>query len=117
MKALYDLPAPAKLNLFLHVTGRRDDGYHLLQSAFMLLDWCDVLHFDLTRTGHIEREDLTQPLPADDLIVRIVEGLPLTAPVVVVTDDGELRDRVGALGAMAVRLEPFLAVARRSGHG
>ena len=36
---LLNLPAPAKLNLFLHVVGRRDDGYHLLQSAFMLIDW------------------------------------------------------------------------------
>ena len=70
MKSLHHVPAPAKLNLFLHITGRRPDGYHLLQSAFMLLDWCDVLHFDLTRSGQIEREDLTQPLPADDLIVR-----------------------------------------------
>ena len=40
MRALYDIPAPAKLNLFLHITGRRADGYHLLQSAFMLIDWC-----------------------------------------------------------------------------
>ena len=47
MKALYDVPAPAKLNLFLHVTGRRPDGMHLLQSAFMLIDWCDTLHFEL----------------------------------------------------------------------
>jgi 4-diphosphocytidyl-2-C-methyl-D-erythritol kinase len=70
MNALHDVLAPAKLNLFLHITGRRPDGYHLLQSAFMLIDWCDVLHFDLTRSGQIEREDLTQPLPADDLIVR-----------------------------------------------
>ena len=70
MKSLHHVPAPAKLNLFLHITGRRPDGYHLLQSAFMLIDWCDVLHFDLTRSGQIEREDLTQPLPADDLIVR-----------------------------------------------
>jgi len=45
MRALHDVPAPAKLNLFLHVTGRRPDGYHLLQSIFMLLDWHDTLHF------------------------------------------------------------------------
>ena len=38
VKALYDLPAPAKLNLFLHITGRRADGYHLLQSVFILID-------------------------------------------------------------------------------
>ena len=70
MKALYDVPAPAKLNLFLHVTGRRDDGYHLLQSVFMLLDWSDVLHFELRNDGLIGRTDLNVPLPEDDLIVK-----------------------------------------------
>ena len=64
MQALYDVPAPAKLNLFLHVTGRRPDGYHLLQSVFMLIDWSDTLHFELRTDGAITREDLTQPLPA-----------------------------------------------------
>lgn len=70
MNALHDVLAPAKLNLFLHITGRRPDGYHLMQSAFMLLDWCDVLHFDRLNSGQIERQDLTTPLPAEDLIVR-----------------------------------------------
>ncbi|MDI9331143.1 MAG: 4-(cytidine 5'-diphospho)-2-C-methyl-D-erythritol kinase [Alphaproteobacteria bacterium] len=70
MNALHDVLAPAKLNLFLHITGRRADGYHQLQSAFMLIDWCDVLHFDLTEDGRITRQDLTVALPADDLIVR-----------------------------------------------
>jgi 4-diphosphocytidyl-2-C-methyl-D-erythritol kinase len=46
MKAIYDVPAPAKLNLFLHVTGRRPDGMHLLQSVFRLIDWRDTLHFE-----------------------------------------------------------------------
>ncbi|ADU98748.1 4-(cytidine 5'-diphospho)-2-C-methyl-D-erythritol kinase [Alicycliphilus denitrificans] len=75
MRALYDVPAPAKLNLFLHVTGRRPDGYHLLQSVFMLIDWCDTLHFELRADGAISREDLTQPLPADDLVVRAARAL------------------------------------------
>jgi len=70
MKTLHDVPAPAKLNLFLHVTGRRPDGYHLLQSVFMLIDWCDTLHFEKRPGGAISREDLTQPLPAQDLITR-----------------------------------------------
>jgi 4-diphosphocytidyl-2-C-methyl-D-erythritol kinase len=70
MNALYDVPAPAKLNLFLHIVGRRADGYHLLQSAFMLIDWQDTLHFERRPGGHIEREDLTVALPADDLITR-----------------------------------------------
>jgi 4-diphosphocytidyl-2-C-methyl-D-erythritol kinase len=47
MKSLHDVPAPAKLNLFLHITGRRPDGYHLLQSVFMLIDWCDTLDLSL----------------------------------------------------------------------
>ena len=75
MQALYDIPAPAKLNLFLHVTGRRADGYHLLQSVFMLIDWCDTLHFDVRDDGVIEREDLTVALPADDLVMRAARAL------------------------------------------
>ncbi|MBU6503947.1 MAG: 4-(cytidine 5'-diphospho)-2-C-methyl-D-erythritol kinase [Burkholderiales bacterium] len=75
MKALYDVPAPAKLNLFLHVTGRRADGHHLLQSVFMLVDWCDALHFDLRPDGQISREDLGPALPADDLTLRAARAL------------------------------------------
>lgn len=75
MKSLFDIPAPAKLNLFLHIVGRRADGYHLLESAFMLIDWCDTLHFELRPHGAISREDLTTPLPADDLIVRAARAL------------------------------------------
>ena len=75
MQSLYDICAPAKLNLFLHITGRRDDGYHLIQSAFMLIDWCDTLHFSLRTDGLISREDLTWELPADDLVVRAAKAL------------------------------------------
>ena len=79
MKALYDVPAPAKLNLFLHITGRRADGYHLLQSAFMLIDWCDTLHFERRADGLISREDLGAPLPEDDLTVRAARALQAAA--------------------------------------
>ncbi|MEN9396542.1 MAG: hypothetical protein RLZ81_1072 [Pseudomonadota bacterium] len=75
MICLYDVAAPAKLNLFLHITGRRDDGYHLLQSVFMLIDWCDTLNFELRQDGLISREDLGASLPADDLIVRAARAL------------------------------------------
>jgi len=75
MQALYDIPAPAKLNLFLHITGRRADGYHLLQSAFMLIDWCDQLHFEVRQDGRISREDLTWALPEDDLCLRAAKAL------------------------------------------
>ena len=77
MQAIYDLVAPAKLNLFLHIVGRRADGYHLLQSAFVLIDWCDDLHVELRSDGVISREDLGAALPADDLIVRAARALQL----------------------------------------
>ena len=75
MKALYDVPAPAKLNLFLHVTGRRADGYHLLQSVFMLIDWQDTLHFELRPDGRLSREDHGATLPEDDLCLRAARAL------------------------------------------
>jgi 4-diphosphocytidyl-2-C-methyl-D-erythritol kinase len=75
MRALHDVPAPGKLNLFLHVTGRRDDGYHLLQSAFMLVDWHDTLHFERRPDAAISREDLGPALPPDDLVVRAARAL------------------------------------------
>jgi 4-diphosphocytidyl-2-C-methyl-D-erythritol kinase len=73
--ALFDVPAPAKLNLFLHVVGRRVDGYHLLQSLFVLIDWCDSLHFELRRDGALTRHDLGLALPADDLCLRAARAL------------------------------------------
>ncbi len=75
MKTLYDVPAPAKLNLFLHITGRRADGYHLLQTAMALIDWCDTLHFELRQSSAISRQDLGLALPDDDLIVRAARAL------------------------------------------
>ncbi|GHD62017.1 4-(cytidine 5'-diphospho)-2-C-methyl-D-erythritol kinase [Jeongeupia chitinilytica] len=64
-------PAPAKLNLFLHVTGRRDDGYHLLQSVFQLIDLADTIRLRLRDDGEIVRTGLIPGVPADtDLTVR-----------------------------------------------
>ncbi|EGF33176.1 4-diphosphocytidyl-2-C-methyl-D-erythritol kinase [Oxalobacteraceae bacterium IMCC9480] len=71
LRTLRDCPAPAKLNLFLHVTGRRADGYHLLQSAFQLIDRSDLLHFDVRDDGVIRRTTEVAGIPHDsDLIVR-----------------------------------------------
>jgi 4-diphosphocytidyl-2-C-methyl-D-erythritol kinase len=81
MKALWDVPAPAKLNLFLHVVGRRPDGMHLLQSAFMLIDWCDTLHFEWRPDGKLSREDLTEPLPPDDLVLKAARALQAAAGI------------------------------------
>ena len=69
-------PAPAKLNLFLHIVGRRDDGYHVLQTAFQLLDWGDAVRLRLRDDGATRREN---PLPgvaeAADLTVRAAQAL------------------------------------------
>ncbi len=71
MKSLHDVAAPAKLNLFLHVTGRRADGYHLLQTVFTFVDLADRLHFTLRDDGLIVRSTDVPGVPHDqDLIVR-----------------------------------------------
>ncbi|HVQ06647.1 MAG TPA: 4-(cytidine 5'-diphospho)-2-C-methyl-D-erythritol kinase [Burkholderiaceae bacterium] len=75
MNALYELSAPAKVNLFLHVVGRRADGYHQLQSVFALIDWADTLHIERRRDGQLQRHDLATPLPADDLCLRAARAL------------------------------------------
>lgn len=72
MPSLLRVPAPAKLNLFLHVVGQRPDGYHLLQSVFTFVDLCDYLDFTLRTDGDIERvgQTIADLRPEDDLIVR-----------------------------------------------
>ncbi|WP_394372320.1 4-(cytidine 5'-diphospho)-2-C-methyl-D-erythritol kinase, partial [Ralstonia mannitolilytica] len=68
---LRDCPAPAKLNLFLHVVGRRPDGYHLLQTVFQLIDWSDTLHFTRRPDGRLLRtNDIPGVPPEDDLVIR-----------------------------------------------
>ena len=69
-------PAPAKLNLFLHVVGRRDDGFHNLQTIFQLLDWGDELGIRVTDDGRIERPEGPSSIqPQDDLCVRAALAL------------------------------------------
>ncbi|KFC73596.1 4-(cytidine 5'-diphospho)-2-C-methyl-D-erythritol kinase [Massilia sp. LC238] len=76
MRSLHHCPAPAKLNLFLHVTGRRADGYHLLQSVFQLIDHGDTLHFDLREDELIVRTNEVPGVPQEqDLIVRALRLL------------------------------------------
>lgn len=64
-------PAPAKLNLFLHITGRRADGYHLLQTVFQFLDHGDLLHFSPRPDGKIQRRNTLPGVPEEsDLVIR-----------------------------------------------
>lgn len=69
-------PAPAKLNLFLHVTGRRADGYHLLQTLFRFIDLCDELEFTPRADGRVLRSNpLPGVAPETDLCVRAAQLL------------------------------------------
>lgn len=69
-------PAPAKLNLFLHVVGRRPDGYHLLQTAFRFIDYGDELSFVVRADGAIYRTTALGGVPAEqDLTVRAARAL------------------------------------------
>ena len=69
-------PAPAKLNLFLHVTGRRPDGYHLLQSVFVLIDRCDTVRIAVRDDGAVRRVNDVPGVPEEtDLVVRAAQAL------------------------------------------
>lgn len=69
-------PAPAKLNLFLHVVGRRQDGYHLLQTAFRFIDYGDELSLRVRADGAIRRTTALQGVPAEqDMSVRAARAL------------------------------------------
>jgi 4-diphosphocytidyl-2-C-methyl-D-erythritol kinase len=73
---ILELRSPAKLNLFLHIVGRRSDGYHLLQSAFQLIDWCDVVTLKPIPENEVRRIDPIAGLaPEDDLVVRAAKLL------------------------------------------
>jgi 4-diphosphocytidyl-2C-methyl-D-erythritol kinase len=71
-----DWPAPAKLNLFLHVTGRRPDGYHELQTLFQLIDLRDTVTIRVGDDGRIERPSGPVGVdPDSDLTVRAAKAL------------------------------------------
>ena len=76
MSNFLELRSPAKLNLFLHIIGRRSDGYHLLQSVFQFIDWCDTIRLRLIPENTIRR---IHPLPSvpveQDLVVRAAQLL------------------------------------------
>lgn len=96
-RTLNNCPAPAKLNLFLHVTGRRPDGYHLLQTVFQLVDFNDLLHFELRDDDQIRRSTEIPGVPEEsDLIVRAARLLQGTLRQKNLTHGGTV---LGPLGA------------------
>jgi len=71
-----ELRSPAKLNLMLNITGRRDDGYHLLQTVFQFIDLCDHLRFVVTDSARVRRVAGNSPVaPTDDILLRAAELL------------------------------------------
>lgn len=84
--------APAKINLFLHVVGRRADGYHLLQTAFRLLDWGDELSFRVRGDGLVRRLSALDGVPEEsDLVVRAARLLQETQGVALGVDISVLK--------------------------
>jgi len=73
---IWRIPAPAKLNLFLHITGVREDGYHNLQTIFQLLDYSDLVTLQRRKDGEINRTNGLDGLDAsDDLIIKAAKAL------------------------------------------
>ncbi len=96
-------PAPAKLNLFLHVTGRRPDGYHALQTVFQLLDWGDRISLRLRRDGQILRHGGIDGVAAeDDLAVRAARLLA---------------DRAAAVGGVDIAIDKRIPMGAGLGGG
>src|SRR5262245_24937280 len=96
-------PAPAKLNLVLHVVGRRADGYHLLQTIFRLIDLCDVLDFSPSANGEIRRaEPIAGIAEDDDLTIRAARLL---------------QEEIGHRGGATIRLEKRIPIGGGLGGG
>lgn len=76
---MLQLEAPAKLNLFLHVTGRREDGYHLLQSLFVPINWFDEIEIVGTNNGSIERRSMHPWAAEDDICIKAARHLKALA--------------------------------------
>ena len=76
LSELRNLPAPAKLNLFLHVTGRRADGYHLLETVFQFIGLSDTIDLRLRADGQVRRPGPSDSIPSDiDLTIKAAEAL------------------------------------------
>ena len=96
-------PAPAKLNLFLHITGQRADGYHELQTVFQFLDYGDELRFTLRDDGRVRRVNIVDGVSeADDLVVRAAQLL---------------RSETGCQQGVDIRLEKKLPMGGGLGGG
>jgi 4-diphosphocytidyl-2-C-methyl-D-erythritol kinase len=103
MNATLRLPAPAKLNLMLHITGRREDGYHLLQSVFQFIDLCDWIEFTCEADGEIRRLPGTNPVAAEEDILLVAARL--------------LQQRFGVDEGVSIRVDKQIPIGGGLGGG
>jgi 4-diphosphocytidyl-2-C-methyl-D-erythritol kinase len=118
--AIYDVPAPAKLNLYLHVVGRRADGMHLIESLMVPIDWCDTIHVERRADGLLRRHDATTALPADDLSLRAARALQAASGTALgadITVDKQVPWGAGLGGGSSDAASTLLALNRLWGLG
>lgn len=108
-------PAPAKLNLFLHILGRRTDGYHELQTAFQFIDLCDELSFKPRTDGRIARTKGPAEVPeANDLVVRAAH---LLRDIADAAASSEIRARASAEARGGVSISLIKRIPMQAGLG
>ncbi len=96
-------PAPAKLNLFLHITGRRADGYHMLQTLFQFIDYCDLIDFTLRDARDVNRISKLPGVPEkEDLVIRAARLL---------------QEKTGYRGGVAIHVEKRIPAGGGLGGG
>ena len=71
----FQAAAPAKINRFLHVVGQRDDGYHLLETGFQFVDWCDSIHFRITQIPGVQILSDPMALGTENLVYKAASAL------------------------------------------
>ena len=118
MPTTLSLLSPAKLNLFLHITGRRDDGYHQLQTLFQLLDWGDQLHFMPSDSGAITLDGCDLDIPLEEnLIFRAARMLQRGTLGVRITLDKKIPAGCGLGGGSSNAATTLLALNHLWGLG
>ncbi|MBM70381.1 MAG: 4-(cytidine 5'-diphospho)-2-C-methyl-D-erythritol kinase [Haliea sp.] len=113
MSSSVALISPAKLNLFLHVTGRREDGYHTLQTVFQLLDWGDRMTFTANNSGTVTLDMPGSDVPLrDNLILRAAQLLQRGTLGAAITCDKQIPMGGGLGGGSSNAASTLLALNR-----
>ena len=79
----FQAAAPAKINRFLHIVGQRDDGYHLLETGFQFVDWCDWIHCRISQTPGVQILSDPMALGTENLVYKAASSIASAAPAMV----------------------------------